>query len=60
MLKIEERSSLGMMKTKVSYFESNDASENSDEDDEIPIMRITDFKTEEHPEAPTRANYAEY
>ena len=48
------------MKTKVSYFKSNNASENEEEDDEIPIMRITDFKIEEHPEAQTRANYAEY
>lgn len=49
-----------MMKTKVSYFDSSHAFENEEEEDEIPVMRITDYKIEEHPEAPTRANYAEY
>lgn len=47
------------MKTKVSYFDSNDYSENGCSEEEIPIMRITDIKIEEQPEAPTRTDYLE-
>lgn len=46
--------------TKVSYLESNNASENEEEEDEIPVMRLTGLKIEDNPEAPTRANYTEY